>query len=357
MQILELSERKKKLLWAIVSDYIETAEPVGSRTIAKKYMTDLSPATIRNEMSDLEDMGYLEQPHSSSGRIPSVLGYRVFVDSLMEKYKFSMAETMQIQAAMQEKANRFDKLIEKASHAIASLTNYATVAISASKKKNSIKAVQIVPVGKFELVLIIVTGENIVKNKLIRIKEEVDAVSVVELSGKITETLNGHTLNEITLETINSIKTECIGMEPIINEVIGFVSEVIGELDSREVIVDGGVNLLQCPEYSDIEKAKEILEVLDNKERLQNMISVPVSAGNKVNVIIGDEENGIKLKNCSLVLCNYEFGNDEGTIAVIGPTRMDYPRVVSALEYLCKGLRPQLEGGKQSGERKEETGN
>ncbi len=352
---LELSDRKKRLLYAIVNDYIETAEPVGSRTIAKKYMPELSPATIRNEMSDLEDMGYLEQPHSSSGRIPSVLGYRVFVDSLMEKHSLSMIETMQMQEAMQDRMNRFDKLIEKASRAIASLTNYATVAISAGKKKNSIKAVQIVPVSKNEVVAILVTDEGTVKNKLIRTKEECDAVQIVELSSRLTEKLSGHTLNDITLETINSIKNENADMKNIIEEVIGFISEVIGELDSREIIVDGGVNLLQCPEYSNIEKAKEIMEMLSNKEKLQNIVSVPIAAGNKVNVIIGDEQNGIKLKDCSLVLCNYEFGNNEGTIAVIGPTRMDYPKVVSALEYICGGLRPQLEGGKASGERKENS--
>ena len=350
---MELSDRKKRILQAVVSDYIESAEPVGSRTIAKKYVTDLSSATIRNEMADLEEMGYLEQPHSSAGRVPTVLGYRVFVDSLMEKYKLSVMETMRMQEAMHEQVDRFDKLIEKASRAIAKVTNYATVAINNGKRKNSVKAIQIVPVGRVEMVLIIVTNEGVVKNKLIRLRENVDAADAVELSSKMTAMLSGCTLNEISLETINEIKQECEGMQELINEVVGFLSEVVGEIDSREIIVDGGVNLLKFPEYANIEKAKEILEVLDNKERLQNMISLPISTGNKVNIIIGDEENGIKLKDCSLVLCNYEFGGNAGTIGVIGPTRMDYARVVSALEFLCEGMRPQLEGGKNNGEGEE----
>lgn len=352
---MELSDRKRRILQAIVSDYIETAEPVGSRTIAKKYVTDLSSATIRNEMADLEEMGYLEQPHSSAGRIPSVLGYRVFVDSLMDKYKLSVMETIRMQEVMNERVNRFDKMIEKASRAIASVTNYATVAVNSGKKKNSVKAIQIVPVSRLETVLIIVTNEGIVKNKLVAFKNEVDAAAAVELSAKMTELLGGYTLNEISLETINGIKQEYENLHELINEVVNFISEVIGEMDSHEVIVDGGVNLLKFPEYSNIEKAKEILEVLDNKEQLENMISLPISTGNKVNIIIGDEKNGVKLKDCSVVLCNYEFGGNAGTIGVIGPTRMDYARVVSALEYLCEGMRPHLEGGKDYGERKEET--
>ncbi len=350
---MELSDRKRRILQAVVSDYIETAEPVGSRTIAKKYVTDLSPATIRNEMADLEEMGYLEQPHSSAGRVPSVLGYRVFVDSLMEKYKLSVMETIRMQQVMNDQVNRFDQMIEKASRAIASVTNYATVAVNTGKKKNSVKAIQIVPVSKQEMVLIIVTNEGIVKNKLVRLKESVEATAVVELSSRMTEMLGGFTLNEISLETINGIKQEYEDMQELINQVVNFIAEVIGEMDSRQVIVDGGVNLLKFPEYSNIEKAKEILEVLDNKEQLQNMISLPLSTGNKVNIIIGDEKNGIKLKDCSLVLCNYEFGGNAGTIGVIGPTRMDYARVVSALEFLCEGMRPQLEGGKDYGEREE----
>lgn len=353
---MDLSDRKRRILQAIVSDYIETAEPVGSRTIAKKYVTDLSPATIRNEMADLEEMGYLEQPHSSAGRVPSVLGYRMFVDDLMEKYKLSVMETIRMQEVMNEKVNQFDKLMEKASRAISAVTNYATVAINSGRKKNSLKAIQIVPVSGREMVLIIVTNEGVVKNKLVRVPSEVEATAAVELSHKMTGMLSGYTLNEISLETINSIKNEYDGMEPLINEVVNFISEVIGQLDSREVIATGGVNLLKFPEYSNIEKAKEILEVLDNKEQLQNMISLPVSSGNKVNIIIGDEKNGIKLKDCSLVLCNYEFGGNEGTIGVIGPTRMDYARVVSALEFLCEGMRLQLEGGtKKDGEGEEES--
>jgi len=347
---VELNDRKRRILQAVVSDYIETAEPVGSRTIAKKYVTDLSPATIRNEMADLEEMGYLEQPHSSAGRVPSVMGYRVFVDSLMEKYKLSVMETIRMQQVMNDQVNRFDKMIEKASRAIASVTNYATVAVNSGKRKNSVKAIQIVPVSKQEMVLIIVTNEGIVKNKLVHLKGNVEATAAVELSARMTEMLGGFTLNEISLETINGIKHEYEGMQELINEVVNFISEVIGEMDSRQVIVDGGVNLLKFPEYSNIEKAKEILEVLDNKEQLQNMVSLPLSTGNKVNIIIGDEKNGIKLKDCSLVLCNYEFGGNAGTIGVIGPTRMDYARVVSALEFLCEGMRPQLEGGKTNDE-------
>ena len=350
---MEFTDRKRRILHAVVQDYIETAEPVGSRTIARKYVTDLSSATIRNEMADLEEMGYLEQPHSSAGRIPSVLGYRVFVDSLMEKYKLSVMETIRMQEAMSEKANRFDKLIEKASLAIANVTNYATVAISSGKKRNRIKAVQLVPVSEKEAVIIIVTNEGGVKSKKVRLDGFVDSGEAVMLSAELTKALSGRTLGDISLETVVRLKSENEGAEELIDKVVSFMSETCGEKDTREVISHGGVNLLKFPEYSDIEKAKEILEVLDNKEQLQSMINLP-SAGNKVNIIIGDEKNGIKLKDCSLVLCNYEFNGNEGTIGVIGPTRMDYARVVSALEYLCEGMRPQLGGGTDKLEQREE---
>lgn len=350
---MDLNDRKRRILHAVVQDYIETAEPVGSRTIARKYVTDLSSATIRNEMADLEEMGYLEQPHSSAGRIPTVLGYRVFVDSLMEKYKLSVTETIRMQEAMNERANQFDKLIEKASLAIANVTNYATVAVSSGKKRNRIKAVQLVPVSANETVIILVSHEGIVKNKLVRHEVPIEPNDAVMLSAEMTKTLGGKSLRDINLETVNNLKNDDPKSTELIDKVIAFIGEACGELDSHAVVSHGGVNLLKFPEYSNVEKAKEILEVLDNKEQLQNIITLP-SPGNKVNILIGDEKNGIKLKDCSLVLCNYEFNGNEGTIGVIGPTRMDYARVVSALEYLCEGMRPQLGGGTDKLEQGEE---
>ena len=186
MKRMELGDRKKRILQAIVSDYIETAEPVGSRSIARKHITDLSPATIRNEMADLEEMGYLIQPHSSAGRVPSVSGYRAFVDSLMNKYKLSMAEMVKMQEILGAKVRELDDLIERASHVLATATNYAAVAIAPERKRNSVKTIQIVPVNSLEFVLVIVTNEGIVKNRLIRLKNPVKADDVWVLSSQMT---------------------------------------------------------------------------------------------------------------------------------------------------------------------------
>lgn len=328
---MQMGDRKKKILKAIIQDYIETAEPVGSRSIAKRYIPDLSSATIRNEMADLEEMGYLAQPHTSAGRIPSDRGYRLFVDSLMRKYALSMQEMMHMQNVMEEKIQELDVLIERAAQALTNITQYTSVALTPDMKKGRLMNMQVVSLQPRKVLLILVTEQGVMKNRIVHTEHEINSEQAYELSGMFNRFLAGLTLEEITPERIEQMRTLMTQYGDIMTQMVDFVTEVIGETE-RSVLVQGSVNLLNLPEYSDIERAKDVLQFLENKESLGKIL--PQVREDGIHVIIGHENPTLGMHGCSIVLYNYKVGKIGGSIGLVGPTRMDYSKVVAALEFL-----------------------
>lgn len=341
---MHLGDRKRRILQAIINDYIETAEPVGSRTISKRYMPDISSATIRNEMSDLEELGYLEQPHTSAGRIPSDLGYRLYVNSLMDRYRLSVMEMNRLQEAMDRKLAELDSLMGEASNILSHLTNYTAVAMAPEIKKSTIRSVQLLPVDERRLLVVIVTSRDTVKNRFIPLNKPIGSELTQKINNVLNKHLNGLALEDITLARITQIKAEVGYGNELINPVLDFIAEVINKTDSGSNIVLGGAaNILNYPEYSSIEKARDILCFLDNHERIYEAINSSQTGLAGVNIIIGSENPQLQNHHCSIVLSHYKIGDSTGLIGLIGPTRMDYSKVVSVLDYFLGHFNKAIE--------------
>lgn len=338
-----LDERKRQILQAIIEGYISTAEPIGSRTIAKNSELNLSAATIRNEMGDLEEMGLLIQPHTSAGRVPSQLGYRLYVDSLMQKYKMTAAEISRLRSAMMLKIEELDKTVRKLSAVFSGITNMPTVATLPTVERGRVNSIKVVMIDPRTLMVIIAAGSNILKNKLLRLSSEVDAEFVEKLNVILSENLVGLTKSEISLDNIMQVQSAVGGNFEILTAVLELVHEAISELDNSEVILEGVTNILRFPEYNDIERVKELLGFFEDKEHLGKLIRDNARGG--LSVIIGEESNIPELKENSIVLSSYELGDGmKGFIGIIGPVRMNYSRAVSSLEYYTKQVEKTLRG-------------
>jgi heat-inducible transcriptional repressor len=335
---VDLGERKKKILQAIIEDFIITADPVGSRTIAKKHDLGLSSATIRNEMADLEELGYLEQPHTSSGRVPSDKGYRLYVDQLMNRYNLTVQETKLMQQAMNFKIQELERIIQHYSAIISKLMQYTTVVITPQMKKSTIKYLQLVPVDSSNILLVIVTSAGIAKNYNIRTIKPLDHEFLVRFSNILNRNLSGLSLEEINLSKIVKIKDEIYGNDEILMS--------ISEIEKENIFLGGTTNIFNFPEYNDIERAKEFLNFLEQKKDL----SILLAKGNsnednkKINILIGQENECAEMRECSLIISHYSMGGKiVGTIGIIGPTRMQYSKVVSSLEFLTGSLNKVLQ--------------
>ncbi|NLY42548.1 MAG: heat-inducible transcription repressor HrcA [Clostridiaceae bacterium] len=339
---MELGERKRKILQAIIDDYIDCAEPVGSRKIAKKHELGLSSATIRNEMADLEDMGYLEQPHTSAGRIPSDLGYRLYVDQLMEKYQLTVAEINRIKLAMELKMRELNQVIQEASYAISKLTQYTTIISTPKMGKSTIKYLRIIPIDQFNSLLVLVTDTGVVKNYKIKTYNELDSDFIERLNIILNNKLTGLTLEQINSQRMQEIKKEIVCDEEILTSIFGHISDCINDINSADLYLEGTTNIFNYPEYNDIEKAKEFFSFVEQKDKLIKLLN-KVNGSKKINVLIGRENEFSELRECSIVTSTYSIGNKViGLIGVIGPTRMRYAKTISSLEYLTDNLNRTL---------------
>lgn len=346
---MELDERKKQILGAVIESYIETAEPVGSRTIAKIGNLNVSSATIRNEMADLEEMGLLVQPHASAGRVPSSLGYRVYVDKLMKRYELSTRELDKMHSLMQLKINDIDSMVQEIANIYSKLTNYTVIGFSPGSNQGYIKDFHMVPIDERSALLIVVTDKNVVKNKKIEFANEIDAQEALRLSDMLNEKLVGLTADKINLSTITDIQGSMREHSNTLMTILDFVNECIESLDDSEVFTKGVTNLLNFPEYSDVQKAKQLLEFLDNKNNVHR--AVALGEDKKVKIIIGDENDVVELQNCSVILSPYRAGNNGyGIIGLVGPTRMDYSKAVSNIQFLTQQFEnlSDSEGGENS---------
>ena len=354
---MALDDRKKLILQAIVEDYIQNAEPVGSRSIAKKTELGLSAATIRNEMGDLEEMGLLVQPHTSAGRVPSSLGLRFYVDSLMTKYQMTANEIAQLRGVMLHKFNELEKIIQDVSAAFSTVTNLPTFGILPKLARGAIQSIKVVAVDTHTIMVIVADRAGVIKNKLLRLRAGVSDPFIERLNEILNENLAGMTRSEIQLDNIMQIKNAVGENLEILSSVLELVYEAITELDDNEVFMEGVTNILRFPEYNDIEKIKEIFEFFDDKQHISALAeALPVGEdAGKVKVFIGDENTVPQLKNNSIVLSTYKVrDNLLGMIGVIGPVRMDYAKVVSGMEFFSKQLGEML--GKDAGQATEDTG-
>ena len=334
---MELNERKKLILQAIIDEYIGSAEPVGSRVISKRNELGLSSATIRNEMADLEEMGFLIQPHTSAGRIPSDAGYRFYVNSLMHRYKLGVEAIEKLQNELAGRISRLDRAIMRAGYLAARMTDYTTFITAPVSEKTEIKKLDLVPVSDDTLMIIIVT--RTVKSRAI--KATLTGEQAAEFAKILNLSLAGRTASDINYEVIRDIENVCqnklnIEYKTIIN-ILNFVYESIGETDDGEIYIENAKSILNYPEYRDVDKAKEIFSFLEDKNNLKKLLSESDSDG--VRAKIGKENEPEILKDCSLVTVNYSLdGKASGKIGVIGPKRMNYSQVFASLDLISQEI-------------------
>lgn len=339
---MAIDGRKIKILEAIINDYINTGEPVGSRTIAKKYNLGVGSATIRNEMSDLEDMGYLEQPHASAGRIPSSKGYRLYVDSLMEKAMLTPDEELQIKQYIIDSAMlEVDKIVKQASTLLSELTNLTCVVQTPSVMRSYIKSVQLMKVDDYNLVSVIVTDSGVIKNHMIKVKRIPSIEELQKINELINKRLDNLTIQEINLEVINNLKNDLKGYDDLFNAIVPVLYDTLKEDNSSDIFMQGTTNIFNYPEYNDIDNAKQILNLLYNKDYVVELIAPK----GDLTIKIGDENYIPEAKNCSVISAEYSLGDRPiGTIGLIGPRRINYSRVIAIMAQVMKELNDALKG-------------
>lgn len=335
--MLELEERKLKILQAIIQNYLETGEPVGSRTISKYTDLNLSSATIRNEMSDLEELGYIIQPHTSAGRIPTDKGYRLYVDLLL---KDKIREVEDMKTILVEKADRLESILQQVAKLLAVNTNYTTM-VTTPQYKKKVKFIQLTEIDDNQLLAVLVFERNIVKNKIIKVSTALNKETILKLNIVLNTFLQGLDLSEINLPVITKMKEQAGDYRTIVNDILDAIMQAISEEDDYEIYTSGTTNILRYPELSDREKVSELLYTLEEKKMLSELIQdrMDHEETRGIQVYIGDEAPVESLKDCAVVTATYEIEEGVyGKVGIIGPKRMDYERVVSTLQSLMVQL-------------------
>ena len=339
MDELELDERKIKILDAIIRNYLATGEPVGSRTISKCSDLNLSSATIRNEMSDLEELGYIIQPHTSAGRIPSDKGYRFYVDHLIQEKEREVSEMKEF---VIEKTEKMELVLKQVAKLLANNTNYATLVSAPSYHKNKIKFIQLSAVDENQLLAVIVMNNNIVKNQMIELTESLDNETLLKLNILLNTSLNGLALTEINLATIARLKEQAGIHSSIVSDVLDALAQTFSEEEDLQIYTSGATNILKYPELTASESAAKLLSAFEEKEELASLVTESLSDEETgIQVYIGNEAPIQTMKDCSVVTATYDLGEGvKGTIGIVGPKRMDYENVMHNL----KTLKSQLDG-------------
>ncbi len=330
---MQLDDRKTKILYAIIKTYLETGEPVGSRTISKYADLNLSSATIRNEMSDLEEMGYIVQPHTSAGRIPSDKGYRFYVDQMME---YKEREVTEMKELMIQKQDKMEQILKQVVKVLANNTNYATMITAPQYHRTKLKFIQLSVISESQMLAVVVTEGNVVKNKMLHMEHRLDNETVLKLNILLNTSLNGLTMEQINLGTIAKLKEQAGIHSEVVNSVLDAVAEAIRMDDEDlEIYTSGATNIFKYPELSDNERARELISAFEEKKQLVNLVAETMNSEENtgIQVYIGNESPMQNMKDCSVVTAAYELGDGmKGTIGIIGPKRM------SALKTLTTQL-------------------
>ncbi len=334
---MDISERQLRILQAIISDFISTGEPVGSRSLSKNHDINVSPATIRNEMSDLEEMGYLTHPHTSAGRVPSDKAYRLYVDDMMQKYELPEEEKKIIAARLNDNMNEFEKTIKKAASLLSEITNLTSFAITPSQNADVLKYINVLPVDEDTVVLMIVASSGRVTNTALKLNCPYNEENLAILSKNLTYTFKGKTISEaLTIDIINNLQTDMKAMSRLAENIMPNFMKTLENMLDVNLYMDGLTNIFNIPEFNDIDRAKTFLEMLNNKEDLTKVL---VNRENGTIITIGTENSKDIMPDCSMITATYEIdGKLVGKIGVIGPTRMKYDEVTSVIEYMTENL-------------------
>lgn len=331
-----LDERKCKILQAIIDDYISTAEPVGSRSIARKYDMGVGPATIRNEMADLEILGYLEQPHTSAGRIPSAKGYRFYVDCLMAHQELSDQEINLINSWYHAKVRRLEEVFQETARILSRLTHNVSLVIAPQLSQNTFKYMQFLPLDAQRVIMVIVTDSGYLENKVIPIPEGISTEELQRVAAAINDRLSGMQFDKIKASTIGDIRRDIMPDQELFNRTLESLRQALNAGNKNRIYLGGATQVLNQPEFRDVEKAKGILNVLE-EDRLLSDILEQDSSG--IIVTIGHENKFSGIHDCSVIQATYRLdGQVVGKLAVLGPTRIEYGKVMSVVDFMHKHL-------------------
>ena len=347
---MELTDRKKQILKIVVEDYIRTADPVGSRTIAGRMGGSISSATIRNELADLVEMGYLEQPHTSAGRVPAPKGYRLYVNELMEKQKLSLEETEKINQSLRGKLEQLDRLLSQAGRAVSAFVNYPAYAVAAGKRQQTARRFDLLPVDERSCIVVMMMSDDRVQSQLLRLQLKVDLDQIPALTGLLNSHFTGISAGEMSQRLMNAAEQLPPQAFLLLSQAVGYAADALEAAGQREIVTAGANQLLRLPEFQNAGKAHELMSFLvDSKEKLP----MPEDDG-PMKILIGPENINEALKDTSVVVASYDIGdNMRGLIGVVGPTRMDYAAVAARLSGFADGLTRLF--GKQQLPPKEDT--
>ena len=343
---MDLSERKKQILRAIVDGYIRTAEPVGSSYVLNNNDLGISSATIRNEMASLEETGYLDKPHTSAGRVPSSMGYRFYVDELMQKYQFTVNEIDRMEDALKKRYSELSNIIKDISNTVSYLTNYTALVSTPITLSSRISCIKFVPIDSHSVVMIIVSSDAGVRNTVITAPYEINEDVLKRLESYLNNIFSDMQFEDITDDFLTVQRNNIPMEDALINDIFSFIGSVATAQNSFDVINSGLANMLNYPEFSNVEKTKKLFGFIKDIDR--EFFAKRISGErDTIEVVIGDEEPILKELGLSMVISNYDLGNGQrGGIAIIGPTRMDYSKVVATLDYMKKNTTKYLGSGK-----------
>lgn len=335
---MQLDDRKMKILQAIIRNYLETGEPVGSRTISKYTDLNLSSATIRNEMADLEELGYILQPHTSAGRIPSDKGYRLYVDHMMSEKEREVEEMKEL---LLEKEEKMETLLKQVVKTLAVNTNYATMISAPVLHHNKLKFIQLSRVDAEQILAVIVVEGNVIKNRMLSVSEELNDETLLKLNLLLNTNLNGLSIDEINLGMIAALKQQAGIHSQIVSDVIDAVADAIKADEDLEIYTSGTNNIFRYPELADNQRASQLINAFEEKQALNELVQETLAdeENTGIQVYIGEEVKLQSMKDCSVVTATYELDEGmKGTIGIIGPKRMDYDKVVGTLKTLKQQL-------------------
>ena len=351
---MELSERKKKVLRSVVDLYIRTAEPVGSKAITELPDMKYSSATIRNEMAELTTLGYLEQPHTSAGRIPSAAGYRLYVDELMADYRLSIDETKSITTSLEEKMQQVDKMVERVAKLVSQATDLPAISMASRPRSATVRRFDLILAGQGSVILVMMLSTDEVVNKLIKLPVNLNETDLKLLGAVLNAAMTGITADEMSAELLEKLMSAAGAAAALVPVILDFAADTLRRQGSTNMAIAGQARLLGLPEYRDVDKAQKVLSSID-EDALSGLPAVMMNE-NGTKVLVGPENVADELKDTSVVMTKFDIGDGlQGMIGVVGPTRMDYAKVTARLSYFAESLskmfakpeQPQLPDGKE----------
>lgn len=340
-----MDERKEKVLQAIIEDYVSTAEPVGSRTLARKYRLGVSPATIRNEMADLEEQGYLEQPHTSAGRIPADKGYRYYVDTLMEDREITPEEQRLITQVFGRRLTEVDHILRETARLLTETTRYSSLVVGPKAGRTAIKGVRLVPLEEGRALLVLVTEAGFVQDQVLDMPVEVTMMELQRISGVLNEQLRGKTVISLSRDALTALHHELDRYRALLAQTLDFLAESESQEGDR-VFVGGASRMLAQPEFRNVEKVKRLMDLLEEEQVVHDILGATGRGRPGVAITIGEEIHYREMADCSLVTATYRVGDETlGRIGVLGPKRMEYAKVVSLVDNVTQRLSEKLSRG------------